>query len=162
MCSAYTCSWGRPTNEFAGLCNECCRLKCQYWIWSNQCSFHNHQVNIRWPMGLEKQAFMKWIKVIALFKLMPNIRPLTSKPFHKHMVCCISRTLVQQPPTVLLPYWRIDLCTYYLDTLYIYILFFYLHTYRQSVFNNLNLKNDVTLISVFRLPHLISFLNYWK
>ena len=62
VCSGYTCSWGRPTNEFAGLCNECCRLKCQYWIWSNQCSFHNHQVNIRWPMGLEKTSVyeMNW------------------------------------------------------------------------------------------------------
>ena len=28
---------------------------------------------------------------------------------------------------------------------------------RQSVFNDLNLDNDVTLISFFRRPHLISF-----
>ena len=29
----------------------------------------------------------------------------------------------------------------------------------QSVFNNLNLENDVTLILFFRRPHLISFWN---
>ena len=45
-------------------------------------------------------------------------------------------------------YWRMDLCTYYLDTIYIYI-----HTYRQSVCNDLNLENVVTLIPFFRRPH---------
>ena len=33
----------------------------------------------------------------------------------------------------------------------------YIHTYRQNVFNNLNLENDVRLFSFFSQPHLISF-----
>ena len=39
----------------------------------------------------------------------------------------------------------------------------YIYTYRLSVFNNLNLENDVRLFSLFfSQPYLISFLNYWK
>ena len=44
--------------------------------------------------------------------------------------------------------------------MYVLLDTFYIFTYTQSVFNNLNLENDVTVISFFGRPLLISYLNY--
>ena len=37
-----------------------------------------------------------------------------------------------------------------------------MHAARQSMFNDLSLDNDVTLISFLRRPHLILTLKFWK